>query len=135
MAEKPNVLFILADQQSASMIGCAGNAYVTGYGGGICDFDPDPVAVDSINCPDDFLSKFDTAGIYQWARTWGNDSDAMAIAIDGLQRPLVAGGFLGSVDFAPSGVEACNIAPFILINDAFSTNDAWFARWKTDGCW
>ena len=52
-----------------------GNPYITGNFNGWIDFDPDPDAVDehySNNWSIDFfLSKFDTSGNFQWARSWG----------------------------------------------------------------
>ena len=52
----------------------AGNVYVAGPFGGTIDFDPGP-GVDEHSAYDAwvsiFLSKFDSEGNFQWARTWG----------------------------------------------------------------
>jgi hypothetical protein len=85
----------------------SGNAYVTGYFSDTVDFDPGN-GVDnhtSIASIDIFLSKFDSSGNYQWARTWGgNGGDSgLGLAVDGSGNAYATGLFQGTVDFDPGG--------------------------------
>ena len=84
----------------------SGNAYVTGYFQGIVNFDPgggDPRT--SNGKGDVFLSKFDSSGDFQWARTWGGAGDdwGHGVAAYDSGNAYVAGLFHGTVDFNPSG--------------------------------
>jgi hypothetical protein len=81
----------------------SGNVYVTGYFSATVDFDPDggdPHT--SINIADVFLSKFDSSGNFEWARTWG-DGCGYGVAADGSGNVYVAGFFWDIVDFDPGG--------------------------------
>jgi hypothetical protein len=54
-----------------------------------------------------FLSKFDSAGNYQWVRTWGGAFDSInfdgfyGVAIYGVDEIYVTGHYVGTVDFDP----------------------------------
>ncbi len=81
----------------------SGNVYVTGYFSATVDFDPDggdPHT--SNNIADVFLSKFDSSGNFEWARTWG-DGCGYGVAADGSGNVYVAGFFWDIVDFDPGG--------------------------------
>jgi hypothetical protein len=113
----------------------SGNVYVIGMFRGLpADFDPDPIEVDlhsSNGAYDIFLSKFDSSGDYQWARTWGGiDIDyGRGVAVDGSGNVFVTGGFRGtSVDFNPDPIA----------EDLHSSNgdaDAFLVKFKPDGYW
>jgi len=78
----------------------ADNVYVAGTFGKTVDFDPDPVGVDehtSAGSYAAFLSKFDSTGDFQWARTW--DWYATGIAVDGDDMIYVAGREPGGCGF------------------------------------
>jgi len=82
-----------------------GNVYVTGFFHYIVDFDPGP-GVDehaSNGGRDVFLSKFDSEGTFQWARTWGGESwdEGEGVATDSLGNVYLVGCFMGTVDFDP----------------------------------
>lgn len=95
------------------------------YGGGmfaspIADFDPGPGtnylhannAGTDWGLVDVFLTKFDSNGNFQWARSWGESNHwdaAQGIAVDGAANVYVSGYFTDTVDFNPYGV-ATNIA-------------------------
>ena len=84
----------------------SGNVYVTGYFGGEVDFDPeggDPHTSNGSN--DIFLSKFDSSGNFEWARTWGGfkSDQGYGVAVDGASNVYVTGFFGGTVDFDPDG--------------------------------
>jgi hypothetical protein len=63
----------------------------------------------SIGREDVFLTKFDAAGAWQWAGTWGGtgtqspayDSIGYGVDVDSAGNPYVAGGFMGICDFDP----------------------------------
>jgi hypothetical protein len=84
----------------------SGSTYVTGYFMGTVDFDPAAAGVDdhtSNGNPDIFLSKFDSSGIFQWARTWGGTLSQFGygVAVDGSGNVYVTGSYRGTVDFDP----------------------------------
>jgi hypothetical protein len=112
----------------------AGDVYVPGlFQGASVDFDPDPAAVDphtSNGLYDIFLSKFDSSGTFEWARTWGgnSDDDGLGVAVGESGNVYVSGWFQGmAVDFDP-GTEF----------DPHSSNgeyDAFLSKFKSDGNW
>jgi len=81
------------------------NVYVVGwFGSTSADFNPDGGDVQYSNGSwDVFLSKFDSEGSYQWARTWGGGSGDMgyAVSIDNTGDIYVTGWFNETVDFDP----------------------------------
>ncbi len=85
----------------------AGNVYVTGSFGDTVDFDPGPATDNhTSNTPlfhDVCLSKFDSGGNFQWARTWGGHymDFGMDLAVDSLGTVYIVGAFVGTVDFDP----------------------------------
>ena len=85
----------------------SGNIYVIGVYQLTVDFDPNS-GVDShtSNGYDDvFLSKFDSSGTWQWARTWGGTSwdYGWDVDADDSGSVFVSGDFMGTVDFDPGG--------------------------------
>ncbi len=83
----------------------SGNAYVTGRFGRAADLDPGP-GVDehtSNGESDIFLSKFDSEGDLQWARTWGGDERdfGIGLTVDVSGNTYTTGDFQGTVDFDP----------------------------------
>jgi hypothetical protein len=89
----------------------SGNAFVTGYFDGISvDFDPDPDDIDTHvtnGGMDIFLSKLDSSGDFQWARTWGGGGwdYGNAVDTDSFGNAFVTGAWGGkSVDFDPDPV-------------------------------
>lgn len=98
-------LDLFGDAGRAVTVDESGGVYVAGHYSGTDDFDPG-AGVDehtSNDREDVFLSKFDTDGQFQWARTWGglNNDGALGCAADGFGSIYVAGWFLGPVDFDP----------------------------------
>ena len=82
----------------------SGNVYVTGYYRDTVDFDPGPgVDEHTSNGHYAFLSKFDSTGVFQWARTWGGSGHVFSydVAIDGSDNAYITGNFIDSVDFDP----------------------------------
>jgi hypothetical protein len=83
----------------------SGNAYVTGYFALTVDFDPGS-GEDLHVCTggwDVFLSKFDPAGNFLWAKTWGGLEAEVGndVAVDSSGNVYVTGYFTGTVDFDP----------------------------------
>ncbi len=93
------------DEGSGVAIDGSGNAYVTGNFRVTVDFDPGPgVDEHTSNGNDDiFLSKFNSSGVFQWARTWGGivNDEGSGVAIDGSGNAYVTGRFEDTVDFDP----------------------------------
>ncbi|HEY1021929.1 MAG TPA: SBBP repeat-containing protein, partial [Flavisolibacter sp.] len=91
---------------TASISDADGNIYTTGYFQGNVDFDPGPGVV-SFSKPsaahDAFITKFDAAGNFVWAKQIGgaNETLAEAIAVDASGNVYIAGNYRGEVDFDP----------------------------------
>lgn len=86
----------------------AGNIYYTGEFGGTVDFNP-AVAVDnrtSAAYRSAFLTRLSANMGYGWTRTFGgvtgSDAAAYSVAIDGNGNALIAGRYIGTVDFDPT---------------------------------
>ncbi len=113
----------------------SGNVYITGYFEGTVDFNPgdgDPHT--SNGGRDVFLSKFDSSGNFEWARTWGgSDYDlGLGVAVDGSGYVYVTGYFESKVDFAPTD-QPCNEEM-----DEHTSNggyDLFLIKYLPDGCW
>ncbi len=112
-----------------------GNVCVTGHFNGTVDFDPgggNPHTSNGLS--DAFLSKFDSAGNFVWARTWGgSDTEiGLGIATDGSGNVCVTGRFHDTVDFAPTD-PPCNEDP-----DVHTSNggyDVFLTKYLPNGCW
>ncbi len=118
----------------------SGNAYVTGCFKEAVDFDPNP-GVDEHTSNGDydiFLSKFDSAGVFQWARTWGgNNADkGYDIVTYGSGNAYVTGKFSGTFDFDPGpGVDEHTLYGFsdIFLSKFDSNGDfQWACTWGGD---
>jgi hypothetical protein len=113
----------------------SGNVYVVGYWSGAeMDFDPGP-GVDMHSEPGYFtcyLSKYDSTGIFQWARTWGASGDmyadveAVSVAVDPGGSVFVCGYWHYTTDFDPGPGED--------IHDSIGgTFDAYVSKFTSDG--
>jgi hypothetical protein len=115
-----------------------GNVYCSGSFQGIVDFDPGlgedfhEVVGWSPNPPnpysDIFMSKFSSAGEYQWVKTWGGINGDMGydLAIDNSANINVLGYFEGTVDFDPGpGVYE--------LTETSDYSDPFISRFDTDG--
>ncbi len=84
-----------------------GNLYTTGYFNGVGDFDPGAgtFTLSSYGLEDVFVTKFDAAGNFVWAKQIGGTGDerAYSISLDGSGNIYIAGDFVGTADFDPSG--------------------------------
>src|SRR3990172_4842131 len=83
----------------------SGNVYTTGYFRDTADFDPDadPFNLTSVDGPDVFVSKLDSAGNLGWARRLGGTSGDVGrgVAVDGSGNVYTTGNFSGTADFDP----------------------------------
>ena len=99
------------DAMGSVAVDGANNVYVAGRFASInCDFNPGAATdLHSSNGDlDAFLSKFDSNGTFQWAKTWGGSGGdkATGLAVDGVGHVYVSGRFHDTVDFDPgSGVD------------------------------
>ena len=85
----------------------SGDIYLAGEFSSTVDFDPGGGTDEhtSNGMTDTFLSKLDSSGNFQWARTWGaSDYDrAFGMAADGSGNIYVTGDYCFTVDFDPGG--------------------------------
>jgi hypothetical protein len=99
------------DVAQAVAVDRSNNVFVGGrFGCTNCDFNPGGTAdIHSSNGDlDAFVSKFDSSGNFQWAKTWGSTGwdSAGGLTTDGLYNVYATGIFLNTVDFDPgSGVD------------------------------
>lgn len=82
-----------------------GNVYVAGVFGETVDFDPGEGSdIHASNGGSDaFLSKYDSSGNFQWARTWGgtDDDGGLGVDVDDTGNVYVSGYYRWTVDFDP----------------------------------
>jgi len=114
----------------------SGYLCVSGSFEGTVDFDPGAGSDShsSNGSVDAFVSKLDSSGAFQWARTWGATASesCRGVAFDTSSNPYVVGGFSLAVDFAPTG-PPCNQS-----SDLHATNggsDAYLLKYLSTGCW
>jgi hypothetical protein len=82
------------------------NLYITGYFMGVCDFDPGigSYTMTTTNAPvEAFVSKFDAAGNFAWARQLQTSSGSMGndVIVEGSGNIYSTGSFINSGDFDP----------------------------------
>jgi hypothetical protein len=117
-----------------------GSVYMTGGFTGDVDFDPGSgtdIHTSNGTYGNFFLVKFDPAGIYQWARTWGAGKDsldsprAVAVTHDGFS--YATGYFYGTTDFDPGPGEvkytSNGFADVFLSKFDTSGNFQWALSW------
>lgn len=110
----------------------AGNVYVTGFFGGIIDFDPG-LGVATLNSGTGgrlFVASYDPTGGFRWAFNLNGDDPSLgeagtAIAVDSAGNSYVTGEFSGETDFDPSGGQ--------LLVQANGNSDAFVASYDTNG--
>jgi hypothetical protein len=116
--------------------------YVTGFFESTVDFDPGPEVDErtSINWSRDiFLSKFDSSGDLQWARTWGGKGydQGLGVAVDISGNLCVTGCFCSTVDFDPGpGVDehtANGVLDIFLSKFDSSGEFQWARAWGGSG--
>jgi hypothetical protein len=100
----------------------ANNVYATGIFSGTVDFGSGLVTAHGLR--DASLSKFDSAGSWQWTKTWGGSGNDWATGIvgDGAGNLLVVGSFQNTVDF--------HIGSAGNSRTAFGTQDAFFSTFR-----
>lgn len=84
-----------------------GNLYTTGIFTGTVDFDPSGNTTNlTADSTDIFVSKFDTAGNFIWARKMGGPTSkdvGYSVAVDANENVYVTGVFKGTANFNPGG--------------------------------
>ena len=107
----------------------SGNVYVTGYFNGTdVNFNPDGSDLHSSNgVRDIFISKFNSNGTFQWARTWGGtgDESGAGVAADISGNTYVTGYFNGAdVNFNPDGSD---------LHSALGQSDIFLSKYDSSG--
>jgi hypothetical protein len=118
------------DAMGTIVVDEANNVYVAGrFVSQNCDFNPGGTPdIHSTNGGQDaFVSKFNSAGTFQWARTWGGsgDDNIMGLAVDGSGNLYASGWFFSTFDFNPGSG-----------NDNHTSNgqhDAFLSQFDTSG--
>lgn len=76
------------------------NIYILGYFDGTTDFDPSSAVYNLTSSGSSFISKFDSAGGFQWVTAIG-EMGAGSFALDLSGNIYITGGFNGTIDFDP----------------------------------
>ena len=130
------------DAMGLVAVDASNNVYVAGRFVSInCNFNPEGTPdIHSTNGGQDaFLSKFNSNGTFQWAKTWGGsgDDNAMGLAVDAAGNVYVSGWFFATVDFDPGSGNDTH--PSNGQHDAFlsqfdsSGNFQWAKTWGGSG--
>ncbi|HET6348899.1 MAG TPA: FlgD immunoglobulin-like domain containing protein [Candidatus Krumholzibacteria bacterium] len=96
----------------------AGNIVMTGYFGGSVSFGGAPLTG---GAHDIFVAKFDGSGAHQWSHYYGGAGidEGMDVAVDASGNVLIAGQYVGAVDFGGGPVSAFGgLDAFVLKLDA-----------------
>ena len=103
------------------------NVFIVGGYSGPVDLDPGP-GIDEHAGAGVFLSKFDSDGYFQWARTWDAwmDYSGNKVAVDYSGNACVTGMFENTVDFDPG--------PGVDEHTAYYW-DAYLSKFPPDGNW
>ncbi len=100
------------DIPNSIALDASGNVYTTGYFEDVVDFNPGvgTYNLTSNGVHDIFISKLDTNGNFEWAKSMGGTSidDAFSIAIGAKENVITTGTFSNTVDFNP-GVGIFNL--------------------------
>ena len=104
------------DQGRDFAVDADGNVFITGIFGGTVDFDPS-ATINSLasnsNSLDVFVAKYNSAGAYVWARSFGSNviDEALSIDVDSLGNVYSTGFFRNSADFDPgAGMATLTVA-------------------------
>ena len=103
------------------------NVYVVGDFFDTVDFDPDGGDPHTSNgALDAYLSKFDSSGNFQWARTWGGleMEQGFGITLDGSENVYVVGTFAETTDLDPDGGDQ---------HTSNGTNDCFLSKFDSSG--
>lgn len=112
--------FVWANQQGGSLdesansisVDASGNVYTTGYFNGTVDFDPSSNNFDltSVGAEDIYISKFDAAGNFIWAKSIGSTGSdkGNSIKVNAAGDVYVTGNYAATTDFDP-GVGTFNL--------------------------
>jgi hypothetical protein len=117
------------DNTFACCVDGSGNVYATGRFQTSVDFDPGSGTDvhNVIGSADIFLSKFDSSGNFQWARTWGGTAwdEGWDVVCDASGNVYVVGWFGDVVDFDPGNGES--------IYSAVGGRDVCVSRFSSSG--
>ncbi len=120
---------IMYDDGYGAAIDASDYIYVTGSFRTACDFDPsgDIEFHVSEGWYDPYVCKYDQAGNYLWAKTWGGDMTdwGLGIAADSTGSVYVCGAYDDTVDFDPG--------PGVVEHTTVGRKDAFVSKFNGDG--
>jgi len=101
MLDGDNEVFISNLQTDAN-----GNYYMNGFFKGTCDFNPDPLVANNLTSSGDkdvFLCKWNSSGVFQWVRQFGNAGSNISydMATDAAGSCYLAVMYVDSIDADP----------------------------------
>ena len=93
------------EEGNSITVDASGNVITTGYFNGTVDFDPGPAVfnLSSFGDEDIFVSKFNAAGNFIWAKQMGGiqSEEGNSLAVDAAGNVYITGHFYGTADFDP----------------------------------
>lgn len=120
----------IGSQTKSLKVDGSGNVYITGYFNGIVDFDPGAGSfnLESAGSLEIFFAKYDTNGDFVWAKSIAGEGydEVASLSLDGSSNVYIAGNFMGTADFDPSGGTTN-------LTSGLSNYDLFFAKYTTDG--
>ena len=103
------------DGQYASCVAVddASNLYLGGYFSGSIDFGGGALVATGFD--DVFLAKFNSNGVHLWSKRFGNSSaqEILDVAVDPPGNVLIAGQFLGTLNFGGANLTALGVDAFV----------------------
>jgi hypothetical protein len=104
------------------------NAVITGYFTGTVDFGGGPLA--SAGSTDIFLAKYNSAGVHQWSKRFGSTSSDVGynVAADGSGNIVMAGRFVGTVDFGGGSLVSAGSTDIVLAKYNSAGTHQWSKR-------
>lgn len=114
-------------------IDATGHVFVTGDVDGTAsvDFGGGPLASSAFY--DVFLAKYDSDGVHQWSRVWGdgNYQECMDVTTDATGNVVITGGFEGSIDFGGGALNSAGSLDVFVAKFAANGSHVFSSRYGT----
>ncbi len=120
----------IGSQTKSLKVDGSGNVYITGYFNGNLDFDPGAGSfnLESAGSLEIFFAKYDTNGDFVWAKSIAGEGydEVFSLSLDGSSNIYLAGNFMETADFDPSGGTTN-------LTSGPSMYDVFFAKYNSSG--